>query len=1177
MNFKNTALPAIKNLFLIGFISIFILQKAASQTSQDRAQYKLLWKITGKNLRTPSYLFGTMHVYDNKAFDFSDSVLLNLLACDAFAMEVHPDSVMNSLVKMIFNQSDQKKNVFKEIFSEKEYKEIDSMLRAKSGYSLDKLKSPSMAEFALEKNDQKSKDKSTFLDAYLYGIARSNKKQIIGLENASDQLSIIDHLSPTEIKKIILSYLQNDSSSYKQHSDSYNQLLNIYYSGDIDKIYELMRSTYSFSKEYYDRLITIRNEGMAKNIISSITSRSTFVAVGAAHLPGNEGLIKLLQKEGYDVTKVSSPFSGLANKYKYKSEESTWNNFTFPNGSYSIKMPVAPVPLQMDSIGITLQMSFDLAAGAIYQSTFISLSNNFNLKESKEILDRFEETFKRKGKQRLEKSQKIFVEGYEGREFWTEDKDDYFKVRIILREKTLYLLMVGPTKEHANSADSKVFFDSFKPLPYPESSWKECLSSKGAFKIDHWGDWDFRKVDYNDAESGIYHLNIFSSSNIAAGESYLLRYNDFPAGRVSYNDSLYYQSLIQDFYKDLNGSDLSVSDKTFQGFKGKEFSFKMGADEFVKGRVFLRGNRCYFLLTTSTKPLSKNIDHFLESIHFVDYEATTFKEYDLKNSKVSIDFPSQPVVDDEDKDYNKYILSNGVIYNSTDDKTGISYILIHRQLGKYHHYKSTEHFLQNMKEEYFSKGDSLIDSVFYLNNKSISKEYIAAPSSTNTYKKIKITLNGKDVFVQMAYLPKDYLKNLSQSHFFNSLKLSQETHPVITSSQKLLFEDLSSQDTVVAREAKDALQEAIFDRSDTTQIFKALQISYKDDAEEGGIKSILLDALANFQDVKVKNYIKAYTRKIKSNDNLKVKGLTLLSSFKTRESVQDLMELLTEEIPTTDEEHASSIFYPLYDSIQLAVHLYPNVLNVLQKEEFQEVIFFLTNRAIEDSILNTSQISEIEKRLNQFLERFKEQNTGFSKEDEFFHEKLERYKSLLILLNNLKFTPNIASIAEKFIYSEHSELAFEALKILLKNKQPVSSPTFELVAGNPLLRLQLYHYLEEIGQSDHFPKTFLNKKAFAESSLVEYLSEDDGTPNSIEFITEKRIQYKGQKKQLYVYKFKYDSESNWYLGISGPINKSKSPKVDNDLTFSTFQIFDKKKLDELLKELLKGTEAELMK
>ncbi|MDX1956891.1 MAG: TraB/GumN family protein, partial [Chitinophagaceae bacterium] len=71
----------------------FLLITATGQTTRFKPNKypSLFWEISGNGLKKPSYLFGTMHVRDNKAFDFSDSVLLKIDACEAFALEVHPD------------------------------------------------------------------------------------------------------------------------------------------------------------------------------------------------------------------------------------------------------------------------------------------------------------------------------------------------------------------------------------------------------------------------------------------------------------------------------------------------------------------------------------------------------------------------------------------------------------------------------------------------------------------------------------------------------------------------------------------------------------------------------------------------------------------------------------------------------------------------------------------------------------------------------------------------------------------------------------------------------------------------------------------------------------------------------------------------------------------------------
>jgi uncharacterized protein YbaP (TraB family) len=121
-----------------------------AQNTPKRPNYKLLWKISGNGLAAPSYLFGTMHVVDERAFDFSDSVLLKISECKAFSLEVHPDSLVRLLVPVLAGQASRGRNKFKDLLSTKDYAEIDSLLKKRTGMSLDRLKTPSMARMFLE-------------------------------------------------------------------------------------------------------------------------------------------------------------------------------------------------------------------------------------------------------------------------------------------------------------------------------------------------------------------------------------------------------------------------------------------------------------------------------------------------------------------------------------------------------------------------------------------------------------------------------------------------------------------------------------------------------------------------------------------------------------------------------------------------------------------------------------------------------------------------------------------------------------------------------------------------------------------------------------------------------------------------------------------------------------------
>jgi uncharacterized protein YbaP (TraB family) len=53
-----------------------------------------------------------------------------------------------------------------------------------------------------------------------------------------------------------------------------------------------------------DRLLTRRNARMATRLGPILKDGGAFIAVGAAHLPGESGLLNLLEKAGYRVTPV---------------------------------------------------------------------------------------------------------------------------------------------------------------------------------------------------------------------------------------------------------------------------------------------------------------------------------------------------------------------------------------------------------------------------------------------------------------------------------------------------------------------------------------------------------------------------------------------------------------------------------------------------------------------------------------------------------------------------------------------------------------------------------------------------------------------------------------------------------------------------------------------------------
>lgn len=86
-------------------------------------------------------------------------------------------------------------------------------------------------------------------------------------------------------------------------TEEFVDLMDAYTSQDIDRMYGLVMDSPLF-QEYADLLLAERNKSWIVKIEELIKRASTFVAVGAAHLPTETGVIQLLKDQGYKVEPI---------------------------------------------------------------------------------------------------------------------------------------------------------------------------------------------------------------------------------------------------------------------------------------------------------------------------------------------------------------------------------------------------------------------------------------------------------------------------------------------------------------------------------------------------------------------------------------------------------------------------------------------------------------------------------------------------------------------------------------------------------------------------------------------------------------------------------------------------------------------------------------------------------
>lgn len=153
------------------------------------------------------------------------------------------------------------------------------------------------------------------IDQHFINKARSLKKSIEELETAEFQLDLLSRLSDEMQDKLLL-YSLLDAENAGKDADI---LLKAWLSGDPEAMLDLLERDdreHPDLKPILETLIYRRNATMAEQIEKLMKTPSTyFVVVGALHLIGDRGIIKLFQDRGYTVEQVSSLNSQRSGMY----------------------------------------------------------------------------------------------------------------------------------------------------------------------------------------------------------------------------------------------------------------------------------------------------------------------------------------------------------------------------------------------------------------------------------------------------------------------------------------------------------------------------------------------------------------------------------------------------------------------------------------------------------------------------------------------------------------------------------------------------------------------------------------------------------------------------------------------------------------------------------------------
>lgn len=265
----------------------------------------MLWKVSGNDLKQPSYLFGTYHILKDSYLKQTPAVQQAFDKSAGVVVETTVDSA--AMLSMAMKAMMPGKNL-KQLISPTDYDLVAGEFRKMTGYDLAMfgMMKPIMTATTLSMayTEKEADTLSHFtgqpIDLFFASEGHRKGKVVTPLETMEQQMNFLFDHDPVEKQAADLVTMVKEKSDMRKAA---GDLTTLYLKGDLSGLYKLSQS---YEDKYGDLsfLVTERNHTWMKRLPGLMAARPTFVAVGALHLAGPDGLINLLRKQGYTLSPV---------------------------------------------------------------------------------------------------------------------------------------------------------------------------------------------------------------------------------------------------------------------------------------------------------------------------------------------------------------------------------------------------------------------------------------------------------------------------------------------------------------------------------------------------------------------------------------------------------------------------------------------------------------------------------------------------------------------------------------------------------------------------------------------------------------------------------------------------------------------------------------------------------
>jgi len=1077
-------------------------------------QNGLLWEITGKGLKKPSYVYGTMHVSSKLAFHLGDSFYYALMASDMVALEQNLDTVIDDWVTERARNGYGNNYNYNPGISLNTF-DIGRIERRDINRAISY--DPYVLNGIMFRRDESAMDfqKETYLDLYIYRLGKKMGKRITGVE---------DYVEAKELVKKAQKGAIEDRK--KQKRTDYYKFANFdfsdaYRKGNIKLIDSFERNTNG--PNFMEYMLFVRNENMVRRMDSIMQlDISLFTGVGCAHLGAERGVLNLLVQQGYTIRPVQSManrLSKISKKYEDMQYKLNYAAEMSPDSSFTCQLPGKWI---QSSKGSTYDIFIypELVNGYFYTVYKLKTNGTIFGDKPQDVLLRIDSSLYESVPGNIISQKPITVGGHQGYEVINKTTDgNYQRYYMIITPLEAYIFKLGGTKEYAISKEANKFFKSISFTQQRQNNFAQFTTQD-------------QMLSFNFPAHAAKNKTIVYDSKFDATFS-LFAYDEvtkttYVAEQIRANgnldDDTFELKLLLNSYS--NTDNFFIDNYKLSKYKGYDRidgTMHGTLDRKVETSIISFNDKIVMLSAVYQGERRVN-ENFFNSVNLKNAVYNDYITYYDSVAKYTVKVPEIPLEDAEtagmDDDYDDYN------YYYDDDKKDEGDSTQGLQVVKTFVPNNGSEIIKLwfVTKDKYNSFDSL-DALAISNLRDTNRSYFIVDSSVTVDKNntiVSYTLGDtatemvsfmKTIYSQggIYYFYGDYNSKTGPSDFIKTFVNTFEIKDTVWSKSPFqsafdtFYADYFGKDSMNRARLYKKLaggyyyKNSILKDNDAPKLISFIQKFYID---EGYVKSKanLIEQLGKLEHKSIVPALKNLYVAAGDTTTYKMAILNAMCRQKTKESYQFVKEKLIDDLPIGSSDLNNLFSYRLSDSLQLASVMFPEILDLTIVDEIKYEPYLLLGELLDSSFIKPSVYKSYLNRIymdayiNLKRKLVKEEtkndkDLGIVKDEEgemvddwgsddnggYGNNYGSQYLSIARLLLPFKNdNPKYAQIFTDMHKLKDVGDRFELLKFCVNHNLSYPDSMIDYYAGSKEYRTSLYNYLVTAKKINLFPSKYLS-------------------------------------------------------------------------------------------------------